>query len=340
MKESENFEQVFAKTPETEQGNSARVRAPRQNPNGTVKTMSAQKQKTITLFVLLTIPVIHWLVFWFYINIQTIVLAFLDTREGTFTFANFGEIWDKIIHPTSSANSVGTALINTLRYFSVSIFVNMPICLVIAYFFYKRIMGYKFFRIVFYLPAIISSMVLVTAYKEFIDPLGPVGKIIELFGGKPNPKSLLEREETVTSTIMVYYILTSFTTNVLLFQGAMSRVPIEVIEAAKMDGCGPARELISIIFPIIWPTFSTQLIFAFSGIFNSSGPILLFTNGDMGTTTVSFWIFRQVYGADGGYGGTGDYNLVSAAGLIFTLVGFPIVMLTRWLVGKVEVVEY
>ena len=75
----------------------------------------------------------------------------------------------------------------------------------------------------------------------------------------------------------------------------MSRVPFEIIEAAKLDGCGPAREILSIIFPLIWPTYSTQFIFALTGILSATGPILLFTNGKYGTTTIKRLIEDERY---------------------------------------------
>ena len=77
----------------------------------------------------------------------------------------------------------------------------------------------------------------------------------------------------------------------------------------------------------------------FTNIFNTSGPILLFTGGSAGTTTLAFWIFKQVYGT-GQMGGTGQYNLVSCAGLVFTLIGVPIILLVRKLVEKVDSGEY
>ena len=51
-----------------------------------------------------------------------------------------------------------------------------------------------------------------------------------------------------------------------------------------------------------------------TGLFNSSGPILLFTGGNYDTSTISFWIFKQMYGSDGMGPSGGAYNLVSATG--------------------------
>ncbi len=308
-------------------------------PNGrkVSKNVNAKRDKLVFIWVLLALPILHWLVFWLYVNMQTILLAFQHQRTGAFTLGNFATVWERITSPVN--NDIGISLLNTLKYFGATVFITIPICLVISFFFYKRIAFYKGFRIIFYLPAIISGMVFVTAYTEFIDPNGPLGIIMKKLG-KPLPEyGLLASTETATSTIITYVILTSFTTNVLLFSGGMARIPIDVLEAAKLEGCGPARELVSIVFPLIWPTFSTQLIFTMTGIFNATGPILLFTNGKYDTSTVAFWIFKQVYG-DGNVGGTGAYNLVSCAGLCFTLIGVPLILISRKVVEKIDTVEY
>lgn len=296
-----------------------------------------KRNQTIFIVVMLAIPAVHWLVFWLYINIQTIALAFQDVRTSAFTFDNFKQVWTQLTSPVN--NSIGIALKNTLKYFGTTVLINIPLSLVISFFIYKRIAGYKFFRIMFYLPAIISGLSLVTAYTEFINPNGPLGAIVKFFGGTPNSRSALGRPETATTAILIYFIWTGFTTNVLLFTGGMSRIPVDILEAAKLDGCGPARELTTILFPLIWPTFSTQLIFTMTGLFNSTGPILLFTNGQYETSTLAFWIFSQVYG-NGVVGGSGTYNLVSCAGLCFTIAGVPLILLARKLVNKVDAVEY
>ena len=210
--------------------------------------------------------------------------------------------------------------------------------MVIAFFLYKKITFYRGFTIIFYLPAIISSVAMVQIYMQMLSSNGPIANLLGDLSPIP-PESLFARPETATTMIVIYTIWTGFCGNILLFAGAMSRVPIDVLESAKLEGCGTFRELFGIIFPLIWPTTSTQIIFAFTGIFSSSGPILLFTAGAHDTTTISYWIFEQVYGT-GAAGGAGSYNLVSAAGLCFTLVGVPIILFVRWLMEKIPAVEY
>ena len=82
-----------------------------------------------------------------------------------------------------------------------------------------------------------------------------------------------------------------------------------------------------------------MLVLQMSGIFAASGPILYFTQGKFETTTLSYWMFAEVYGT-GTFGGTGRYGAVSAAGMIFTALGLPIILFVKWLTEKIDVVEY
>ena len=297
-----------------------------------------KREGAIFLTVILAVPIVHWLVFWLYVNVQSIALAFQDPRTGIFTFDNFILLWEDLTNPLTA--TIGQAVRNTMLFFGLHLLFTMPLSLCIAFFLYKRILGYQFFRIIFYFPAIISSVVMVTTFKNFISPTGPLGKIVEVFGGSlPSQGLLVGFNGTPIITIMIYCIWTGFTRDVLLFTGGMSRIPVEVLESAKLEGCGPFREILSIVLPMIWPTISTQVIFIFTGMFSAGGPILLLTNGDYGTYTIAFWIFEQVYG-DGSIGGTGTYNMVSCAGFCFTLVGLPIIMFVKWLLGRVDAVEY
>ena len=301
-------------------------------PKAKQKMSGEKRNQTIFLFCMLILPILNWLVFWLYINMSSIKLAFLDARTQEFTFNNFITFWEKL---TAENGEIGIAVKNTFLYFGASLVIIMPIALFMSYFIYKKILGYKVYRVIFYLPAIISGVAMVAVYTNFINPSGPLADILKIFGKEMPPEGLLARPETATTTIIIYCIWTGFSGNLLLFCGAMVRVPVEVLESAALEGCSPVRELLQIILPMIWPTVSTQIILLFTGIFNSSGPILLFTNGNYETTTIYFWIFIQVLG-----GKASAYNIVSATGLVFTVIGVPIILFIRWLMEKIPSVEY
>ncbi len=314
---------------------------------------SYNREAMIFVVALLAIPLIHFAIFWGYVNIQTIFMAFEppSTISSTAlanmswaekTFYTYKKIWLDNFAPLFSGKEMATAPVlpiafrNTFIWFGMNIFVIMPLCLFIAFFIFKKILGYKIFRIVFYLPAVIPSIVLTYAYKEITSSTGPLSSILNIPKG-----GLLGNNATALPTALVYSLLCGFTTNMLLFSSGMARIPTEVLEAAKLDGVGPFKEITSLIIPLIWPTFTTQFILAFTGIFSAGGPILLLTQGQHETTTFAFWMFTQIRGMTGmDVGSPDDIRKVSAMGLVCTIIAVPIVFFTRWLCSKVDTIEY
>lgn len=278
------------------------------------------------LLIMLTIPVIHWFVFWLYVNFDAILLAF-QTKTGELSLTNF----ELLFHDLKKGEGISIALQNTLKYFLNNLLI-LTLALFISYFMYRNIKGTRFFRVVFYLPGIISAVALTTVYSDFIGPSGAYGALMKLLG-KTEIKQFLADSRYATNAILIYCIWTGFGTNLLLFTGAMKRIPTEVIESAKLDGCSMLREFFQIILPLIWPTISTIIILNCTSLFSASGPILLFTEGNYKTTTIGYWIFDYVYNYN-------NYNIVSAAGLLFTCIGVPFILIIRKLIDKVPTAEY
>ena len=289
-----------------------------------------QRKRTLFIISILAIPVLHWLIFWLYVNINSILLAF-KLPNGAWSFETMKQVFNEL----GEANSdLGIAVKNTLAYFTKDV-IMLFWQLFIAYMLYKKIAGYKAFRIIFYLPAIISSVTMVTMFRAIIGSEGVIAKFFEQLEWV-YPK-LLRDSDYATKTIMFFTIWIGWGGEMLVLGGAFERIPVEVLEAAKLDGVSPLRELVQLIIPMIWPTISTLLVLYATSLFNASGPIFLFgTKGSYETWTLSYWIFHKVL-----YGGSGQYNAVAALGLVFTCIGVPIVMLIRWILEKViPTVEY
>ena len=293
------------------------------------KRKKIEWSRIVFIVSMLAIPIISWLIFWLYGNFNMILMAF-QTPTGEWTFRNFVTFWHDLTAPYSE---VGVSVRNTFLYFGLNVLMILPIGTLIAFFIYKKIKGHKVFRVLIFLPAIIPTIVMVTAFKETIKPWGPLASL----GIKFPEAGLLADPNTATPTVMFYCLWTGFSTIMLLMCGAMARIPTELFEAAKLDGCGPFREFFSIVVPLIMPVLSMQIIFSLTGLLSASGPILLMTGGAAETSTLNFWIFINT---QRGTAASGAYNIVSATGLVFTFIAVPIIMLVRWLSEKIEAVEY
>lgn len=309
------------------------------SPGFAKRKKSKMGKRSVTVFIILmiSVPMIKWLVFWLGVNLTSFAYAFRDVR-GNWTLVNFQDFFKSL---STAGAELNISLKNTLIYFLIGVGITTPSGFFVAYFLFKRIMGRAVFRVMFYLPGIISVVVLTMVFKQFIMPFGPLdGVLRSLSIGKIPPSGLLGQTVTATKTIVFYCIWTGFGGSFMILGGAMSRIPLDVLESARLDGCGAFREAVQLILPLVWPTLATLLVFTMTGIFNASGPVLTLVTGDYGTSTISFWIFNKVNGDAATGRGGGQYNIVSATGLLFTLILVPVILLCRKLVEKVPDVEY
>lgn len=278
---------------------------------------------------MLILQVANFIIFYVCVNFESIMLAF-KLPNGTFSLKNFEWVFQDFVKEESVMKE---ALVNTLTTFFVDYVIMYVVALLLSYFLYKKIAGYKFFRVMFYIPSILSAVIMTTIFKTIIGPSGPVYQLLETLSGTEPPEFFADSRYAMSAVIM-YNCWVGFGGGTIIITGAMSRIPRDVLEAGLVDGVTPLRELFSEIIPMIWPTVSTQLITGLAGIFSATGPILLLTNGEYKTMTVSFYIFDQVNEHNA-------YNEASAIGLIYTLIGIPIVLGGRWLCGRIqEDVEY
>lgn len=292
-------------------------------------------KKNLFVYSFLIIPLLNIAVFYFYVNINSILMAF-QTPTGMGRLYYFSEMFKLF----SYGGKMAICLKNTLLFFGLSTLILFPQGIIVSYFLFKKIRLYKFFRIMLFFPGLISSTVFVTLYKEMLMPGGPMTLIIDkLFNTNlMTQKSVLEQSSTAVWFIMLYVWWTGFGGNFLIIEGTMARIPDEVLEYARLDGVSPFKELVAIILPMIFPTISTLMLLQFTGVFTSSGPILVFyNNGDTySTDTISFYIYTLTAGSS-----AGNYGQATAIGLFFTLLGLPIVFGVRWLTNKLDSkVEY
>ena len=299
----------------------------------TKKRRIAQHKVRSELFawLLIIVPLLYLIINWVFINGQTLLLAFQDDIDG-WGFTNFVKIWDDFTDPFEGGQMLKVVL-NTLFFWCCNEFIGVPISLFVSYFIYKKTMGHKIFRVIFFLPSILPQMVLVTAFSQMLSPGGVVEKIVAFFGGELPLEGLLFTEATAKPTLVIYSLVTAACGNIM-FYSTMSRIPPELVEAGKIDGVSFFQEFIQIDFPLILPTFAMTILLDCAAILTASPPILLF-GAPPGTTTVSYWFFSTVY--FGGVTGIGQYGYMSALGIVFTIINLPIVLFIRKLAEKVDV---
>lgn len=288
-------------------------------------------QKYLFVYGMLAYTLIHFIVFYIYVNLSSFSLAFVDKITGGWNaFANFKFFFKDFAMGKDSV--ILANLGNTMKYFLVNTVCQLPIAMLLAYFLYKKILGHKFFMIIFMIPMLISTVVLADIYIQALSKGGVVGIVFQRITG--SEKSLLNNVDTATPSILMFCLWTGFGLNLIMFNGSMSRIPESVVESAKLEGVGFWKELFSITVPMIWPTFSMLMLLSVTSVFASTGPIVLFADqADFDIGTIDFWMYKNVAAATGAQK---EYNLASALGLILTVASLPIFLFVMWLRKKLD----
>lgn len=285
---------------------------------------------------MLALSIVSWAVFYVYVNIDSVLLAFQyftgefdenSQRIYVWSLGNFREFWRQMTNTAYAATEFKAALKNTLFLFVMGNLFSMPMQFLVSYALYKKIAGAKVFKILLYLPAILSTVVMVTIFKNVVEVHGLLSGISIKITGKPID-FLLTTDEWAKWTVLIYNNWVGFAGSYIIITAGMMRIPLEITESAKLDGVGAWREFWRIVIPMIWPTVHIILIQKIAGILTADGPILLLTNGAYDTYTIGFWQYSQVIVS-------GNLGYPSAIGLIMTAFVAPIAIIARKLLDKV-----
>ena len=299
-----------------------------------LKKRKKSKAEIIFICAMLAWPLLHFFVFWLYVNANTFYLTFFrfDTAHGGYNWIGlerFGDILNSIfVNPDAQ---IINFVRNSLTVFPVQNFIMLPLSLLFAFFMSKKVPLSGAFRLIFFLPSIISTVVLALAFKYMFDPtFGPVNNLIKgIFGDAPVWFDVTDR--FAMRMVFFFTVWTGLGYKMMIFQGAIERIPHEVIEAGKLDGMSLGYEFIRITLPLVMPTITTFFVLNTLAVFTYYlHPMLLCGEGGGGlgvTGTVALQVFQLTK-----RGATED---AAAFGLLFSLVGIPFIIGIKYFLEKI-----
>ena len=295
------------------------------------------KRKALFSLIMLAIPILHFLVFYLYINLSSFSLAFkkYEIVEGTglvSSFAKFDNFKDAF-NLLFSASGWGK-IKNSLIFESVNLFLVTPLTLIFAFYIYKKAFMGKFFKVMLFMPYILSEIIVATLYKYMTNNIIPY--IMQSWFGVEIPQ-LLADAKTQMATAIVFNIIMWFGINSLIYSSAMEDVNISMSEAAQLDGANVAQEFIYVTVPTIFPTIVTLFIVALAAVFTDQFRMLsLFYYLPGGLDNMGFYLYMQASRADVIPNGTADltYGALSAMGLLLSFIVIPVTLVTRHLLNK------
>ncbi len=288
-------------------------------------------KRIVFIVSFLIIPTLNFLIFYLYVNFNSILMAFQKTVNGKtmWSLDTFRDLF-KSLFPLDA--EMREMFKNTFLTFGINLILFI-VGVFVSYFLYKKIFFYKGFRVLFYLPSILSSVVLCAVYTRMLDVNGPIAAWVQKIMKLEYPPEFLADTRFANTAILVNMVWLAFPGNLIIWGGTFARVPDSVIESARLDGVNWLQEAFKIIIPIVWPTFAMMFVLQLAGIFGASGQVFLLTQGQWGTQTVSSWMYIQVYATT--LDRTSNlFNKMSALGLVITVISCVIAIVVRKFTNK------
>lgn len=218
--------------------------------------------------------IIGFLVFTLGPLVLSFVMSFFDwSITGTPKFRGLGNY----IEMFTTDDQVLKSLSISLKYAAIFVPLNMIIALVLAMLISQPVKGAKFFRTIFYIPAVISGVAVSIIFGWLLNGnYGVINYLLSLLG-IDGPQWLVDPKWAIIAVIFVSAF--GVGSMMLIFYTDIKNIPIDLYEAAAIDGAGPARQFFSITLPMITPTILFNLITSIISSFQQVTLVMLLTNG-------------------------------------------------------------
>ena len=286
--------------------------------------MKIQSKKSIISYFLVSPYLVHLILFVSFPVIFSVVLTFhkwnIISEMQYVGFDNYSRLFqDRLFWK---------ALVNTLTFLIIHIPLQIIIALALAYFLDQKILFKGFFRATFFLPVVISGVVVTMVWQQlYMVDSGLINKLLVSIGlGKVE---WLTNKNIAMISIAIMATWKNVGLYVILFLVGLQSVPRRYYEAADVEGANQWQKFRYITLPAINPTIFMVTILSTIGGFNLFIEPYIMTGGGPLNSTLSamLYIYKQAFEFfHMGYSAT--------LGIIFAFIIMMVVAIQKYTIEK------
>ncbi|MEG1887528.1 MAG: sugar ABC transporter permease [Oscillospiraceae bacterium] len=200
----------------------------------------------------------------------------------------------------------------------------------------EKLKGQNLFRVVFYIPNILSVVVIAAIFNAIYDPnRGLLNSIIGLFTNMKDPILWLGDQKIVIFSLAGAMVWQAIGYYMVMYMASMSAVSESVYESADIEGAGRMTQFFQITIPMIWTNIRTTLTFFIISSINLSFLFVkAMTNGGPDGSTEVFlsYMYNQAYT-------NSSYGYGMAIGVVIFIFSFALAAIVN-AITKREPLEY
>ena len=197
----------------------------------------------------------------------------------------------------------------------------------------EKLKGQDFFRIVFYIPNILSVVVISGIFSAIYDiDRGLLNSILNLFGAEG---VMWKGEQHVITSLVIAMVWQAIGYYMVMYMASMSAVPGSLYESAGLDGANRFQQFFQITIPLIWTNIRTTLTFFIISTINMAFLFVsaMTSGGPNNASNVALLYMYNQKNLGGGYG------YAMAIGVVIFLVSFGLSALVNKATER-EVLEF
>ncbi|MCQ2789100.1 MAG: sugar ABC transporter permease [bacterium] len=232
------------------------------------------------------------MVFFFIPFFQTIVLSFQDYNTSIYnpTWVGLDNYFKLFKSPIFYK-----VLWNTFLYLFLAVPILAIIPLILAIFLNNKIRCLNLYKILIYLPVIVSIVVAAIAFKWLYAQQGILNYFVELFGYEPI--GWLTDTNFALISVVIVTIWKGIGYYMMIYLAGLMGVPKELYEACDIDGASGIKKHLTVTIPHIMPTIalvstisaiSAMKVFAEIYVMTKGGPL-------NSSKTIVYYIYERAF---------------------------------------------
>lgn len=244
-------------------------------------------------YLIVSIVLIHFLIFKIIPFVGTFVLSFLDYRFiGKSKFIGLKN-WSEMLSDPVFYKSLWNTLLFTIYYVLPTLVLGLILALLINY----KNKNTTIFKIVYFLPVVTSFVVVAGIWKWIFTSYenGIANYFLKLF--RVPPQRFLADTKVALLVLAGLSIFKVAGSVMIYYYGGLKQIPESLYEAAEIDGATGLKKFFHITLPLLKPTTLYVAIMTTIGSFQIFDSAYLLTGGgpNYSTTTIVYYIYQQAF---------------------------------------------
>lgn len=242
--------------------------------------------------------------------VASLVLAFADWDGlGELTWVGLDNFVDQLQDPL-----LGRSILNTLLIAIITVPIGLALAVIVAVAL-EKLKTRALYLVLFFSPVVTATVAIAMIWQQMFRVDGVLSTTIaRVFG--IDPPNWLQDPRLALLAVCIVTIWSSLGLNVVIFLAGLQNISPSVIEAARIDGAGAVRLLLSIRLPLLSPIVFFSSVISFISSLQTFDIVYVLVSGggpDNATRTIVYHIYDLGFGRF-------EFGLSSAASIILLLL--------------------